>query len=159
MNRFFGLSLCLVLLGLIVCYLYTRDRARFNPAEAADQQALLTSQPKSEKIPEEPRKSDPTTIGPIADSASTHSHNFAAIRAALRRDSESLEVVERNDGSMYVNLEGRYRSASMARRLPDGSLEVVCFENFAPAKEFLLNTGNPATAHEHANCNSDCTTH
>ena len=64
-------------------------------------------------------------------------------RARLNRSSEGLEVVHRQDGSMMVNLQGRFQNTSVVRRESDGSLHLDCDTDAEPL-------GHEASVHSHA---------
>ena len=53
-------------------------------------------------------------------------------RARLNRSSEGLDVVHRPDGSMMVNLQGRFQNTSVVRRAADGSLRMDCGTDAEP---------------------------
>ena len=53
-------------------------------------------------------------------------------RARLNRSSEGLEVVHRPDGSMMVELQGRFQNTSVVRRGRDGSLHLECDTDAEP---------------------------
>ena len=53
-------------------------------------------------------------------------------RTRLNRSSEGLEVVHRPDGSMMVDLQGRFRNTSVVRRGTDGSLHLECDTDAEP---------------------------
>ena len=46
--------------------------------------------------------------------------------------SEGLDVVHRPDGSMMVNLQGRFQNTSVIRRAADGSLRMDCGTDAEP---------------------------
>ena len=53
----------------------------------------------------------------------------ADTRNALRRDTEGLVPVYHADGSVSVNLEGRFQTASVARLDADGRPVITCIES------------------------------
>ena len=67
-----------------------------------------------------------------------------ATREALRRDDEGLEQVFHPDGSVSVDLKGRFQSASVARIGEDGKL-VICTEH-ADDVEAVLQGAAPTSA-------------
>jgi len=48
-----------------------------------------------------------------------------------------LQVTRRADGSRHVGLQGQQQHASAAKRLPDGTLVISCFENVDSMLEFM----------------------
>lgn len=75
-------------------------------------------------------------------------HDLNYIKSAMRRDVRSLTPVKRPDDSIKVDLEGSFRNASMARLHPDGSIEVICFDNFGQARDFLFDQEPPQADQE-----------
>lgn len=77
--------------------------------------------------------------------ASRSSLNEVAVRAelsAVLSDSDQgLQVVTREGVIQQVQLEGRFQSAAMARRNPDGTLSTECFEDADAAIDFLQGEG------------------
>jgi len=67
-----------------------------------------------------------------------------ATHEALRRDDEGLEEVFHPDGSVSVDLKGRFQSASVARIGEDGKL-VICTED-ADHSEAILQGTDPTSA-------------
>ena len=68
----------------------------------------------------------------------------AETQNALRRDEEGLEFVQHADGSVSVDLQGRYQSASVARIDENGKV-VVCTDNVAGVERSLNDkTSHPA---------------
>ena len=63
--------------------------------------------------------------------------NFQSLRYAMQRDADKLTFTTHPDGSKSVNLNGTFRTVTAARRLPDGTLEISCFENFEDLEKFV----------------------
>ena len=63
--------------------------------------------------------------------------NFQSLRYAMQRDADKLTFITHPDGSKSVNLNGTFRTVTAARRLPDGTLEISCFENFEDLENFV----------------------
>jgi hypothetical protein len=61
----------------------------------------------------------------------TEEQHQAAVRAgaALNRSSEGLEVVRMPDGSLMMDLKGRFQNFSVVHRSEDGSLRMDCDTN------------------------------
>ena len=67
----------------------------------------------------------------------------ADLEQMLSRSDAGLQQVHRPDGTVSVNLEGRFMSASVARLGADGRVETLCAEDAAAAEAFLAD--RPAT--------------
>lgn len=63
--------------------------------------------------------------------------NLQSIRYAMQRDARYLTYTTNPDGSKAVHLNGTCRMATAARRLPDGTFEIRCFENFEDLDNFV----------------------
>jgi hypothetical protein len=63
---------------------------------------------------------------------------------ALRRDSEGLVQVRHADGSVSMDLQGRFQNVSVARKNADGTV-TVCADN-APAVQQALDSKTPVNA-------------
>jgi hypothetical protein len=61
----------------------------------------------------------------------------AELEQMLSRSDAGLQQVHRPDGTVSVNLEGRFMSASVARIGADGKVETLCAEDAAAAEAFL----------------------
>ena len=59
------------------------------------------------------------------------------LRNALSRSTEGLEVVRRSDGSLMVDLQGRFQSISTARIDSEGGVEIGCAETHDSLADFL----------------------
>ena len=67
-----------------------------------------------------------------------------ATREAMRRDDEGLQQVFHPDGSVSVDLKGRFQSASVARIGEDGKL-VICTEHADDVEAVLQGTAPRST--------------
>lgn len=63
---------------------------------------------------------------------------------ALRRDTEGLEQVRHADGSVSMDLQGRFQNVSIARKNPDGTF-TVCADN-AEAVQHALDSKTSVNA-------------
>jgi hypothetical protein len=80
---------------------------------------------------------DPQT-GELTTSAfATAKSADAELEAMLSRSTEGLHEVVYPDGSVGVNLQGRFQRASVAIVGADGRLRTSCFERAAQAEAFL----------------------
>jgi hypothetical protein len=73
------------------------------------------------------------------DMPSPTTHNLELLESVMRRDVNNIDIVENPDGSRTAHLNGTYRTVSAAKRLPDGTLKISCFENFEALKDFISN--------------------
>ena len=55
----------------------------------------------------------------------------------LNQSAEGLKQVTSPDGSVSVNLEGRFQNVALAQKNADGSISQACFDNTDAAAEFL----------------------
>ena len=60
-----------------------------------------------------------------------------ALMPQLSRSSEGLTPVTLPDGTVMVNLQGRFQNASIARIDVKGVLHTICTEDFSDAQRFL----------------------
>ncbi len=65
-------------------------------------------------------------------------------QSALSRSSEGLTSVRHPDGTVTVDLQGRFRSMTVARRADDGSMNVDCITSTAQAAAILDETRSAA---------------
>jgi len=81
---------------------------------------------------------DPETgeLGPTTDKAAE-----VQLQQLLRRDSDGLVEVVHPDGSVSIDLEGRFMNASLARIDADGELETICTTNHDHAQDLLSDEG------------------
>jgi hypothetical protein len=71
----------------------------------------------------------------------TKSEEFAAgLKSLVNNSFEGLTPQKRADGSVYVNLEGRFQNVIVAKREDDGSLSQTCVNNPEAADAFLSAT-------------------
>ena len=77
---------------------------------------------------------DPVTGTPIGMPAGSAAKSLAL---PLLRSDEGLVPELRPDGSVRVHLDGRFRSASVARINADGVVETLCTEDLGEAQAFL----------------------
>jgi len=59
---------------------------------------------------------------------------------------EGLTAVRRDDGSLFIDLQGRFMSVAVAKAGGDGKVEEKCVTNVAEAKEFLKDDAKDAKA-------------
>jgi len=74
------------------------------------------------------------TVNPDDTSAN---HNMAKLQQLLYRNNQQLKVIHRADGSRLVRLNGQHQYASAARRQPDGTVLVGCFQHIEPMMTFM----------------------
>ncbi len=72
------------------------------------------------------------------------------LRQALSRSHEGLEVVELEDGTLVVDLQGRFRHAKAARLNDEGLIEQACVNQMTTLSSFLKKDGWNALSHEGA---------
>lgn len=63
------------------------------------------------------------------------------LQQMLRRDTEGLEQVVHPDGSVSVDLQGRFMNASLARITEDGEIETTCTTDHDHAADYLAGEG------------------
>ena len=61
----------------------------------------------------------------------------ATLSRALKRSDEGLVAEQHADGTVMVDLQGRFQHAMLARVNADGTVEVQCHDQLRPAAEFL----------------------
>lgn len=64
--------------------------------------------------------------------------NLESLRYAMQRDASHLTFTKNPDGSKAVFLNGTFKTVSAAKRLPDGTLEIRCFESFEDLENFMV---------------------
>jgi hypothetical protein len=64
----------------------------------------------------------------------------AGLKSLVNNSFEGLTPQKRADGSVYVNLEGRFQNVIVAKREDDGSLSQTCVNNPEAADAFLSAT-------------------
>ena len=74
---------------------------------------------------------DPET-GERVSRPMTEAQRQMARSVQVDRSSEGLEVVRRPDGSIVVDLQGRFQHTAVARRGPDGSVQLDCDTDAEP---------------------------
>jgi len=73
----------------------------------------------------------------------------AKLSRALKRSGEGLVAEQHADGTVMVDLQGRFQHAILARVNADGRVEVQCHDQLRPAVEFLAGGGDAGlTGHE-----------
>ena len=77
----------------------------------------------------------------------------ATLSRALKRSGEGLVVEQHADGTVMVDLQGRFQHAVLARVNADGTVEMQCHDQLRPAAEFLAGGGDAGLTgyegHEH----------
>lgn len=68
---------------------------------------------------------------------------YAELEEMLSQSGAGLQEVHLPDGTVSMNLQGRFMSASVARIGADGKVETLCADDAATAEAFL--NGKPAT--------------
>lgn len=140
-KRFAGYTAILALLLLLL--MSDREPAIVNSLptplarpQSSAQELSSMSQPPPQHPPEQ-SQTEEAPSGPPG-------HNFSRIQAKMSRDTSRFSSTSHADGTVQINLNGGFQSASMARRKPDGSLEVRCFNQFEGVREFLLSPAAPS---------------
>ncbi len=64
----------------------------------------------------------------------------------LNDSPEGLTAVHRNDGSVFVDLQGRFMSVAVAKIGADGKVEEKCVTSVAEVKEFLSGEAKDANS-------------
>jgi hypothetical protein len=59
------------------------------------------------------------------------------LKKMLNRSTEGLVPVRQADGSVYIDLQGRFQNVAVARVNPDGSIEQSCVDNPEAAAKFF----------------------
>mgnify|MGYP005850048551 CR=1 FL=1 len=73
----------------------------------------------------------------------------AKLSHALKRSGEGLVAEQHADGTVMVDLQGRFQHAMLARVNADGTVEMQCHDQLRPAAEFLAGGRDAAlTGHE-----------
>ena len=77
----------------------------------------------------------------------------AKLSRALKRSGEGLVAEQHADGTVMVDLQGRFQHAVVARVNADGTIEMQCHDQLRPAAEFLAGGGDAGLTgyegHEH----------
>lgn len=60
-----------------------------------------------------------------------------SLRQEINQSTEGLVPVRQADGSVTMNIDGRFQSVTVARRNDDGSLSTACVDNARSAGEFF----------------------
>jgi hypothetical protein len=131
----------IVSLLLIGRYLFTQ----YHPIEEQAALRLPSSKPTSSQALEIPTSYPKGFIVEPSDVAPMGTHDLHALRNAMRRNTSEFKVKTNNDGSEVVRLNGAYHTISAARRLPDGTLLIGCFESSAAIEDFLNKPGSTQT--------------
>ena len=64
-------------------------------------------------------------------------HNLDHLRASMQRNADRITIKKNAEGSNVAYLNGTFKSVSAARRLPDGTLVVHCFDDYDAFEEFM----------------------
>jgi len=80
---------------------------------------------------------DPETGELVTGHTSPDQDPDLAMQRALDRSTEGLAPVQHPDGAVSVDLQGRFRSATVARINDDGQLETTCVDGQAQADAFF----------------------
>lgn len=67
------------------------------------------------------------------------------LRNALSRSARGLEVIRHGDGTLTVDLQGRFQSISAARLGADGRIETICTGRHETLADFLA--AHPGSPH------------
>ncbi|MEM9444640.1 MAG: hypothetical protein AAGA18_04735 [Verrucomicrobiota bacterium] len=60
------------------------------------------------------------------------------LEVSMERSIKNLQLIDRPDGGKRLSLNGAFQFVSAARRMPDGSIKVGCFEHYDKLERFLL---------------------
>ncbi|MGB0416196.1 MAG: hypothetical protein ACPGKS_05060 [Coraliomargarita sp.] len=146
--------ICMLGLFLVTLTLCFWSARRDGPAPPHPRTSTPIEQPITEA--QDAAKTSPEIMEPAVDVPrwpDTQTHALDTLEHALRRDHSGLQAKQQSDGSLYLDLKGSYRTASMARRMPDGTIQVVCFESFSDAKDFLSHPPSaPSSGHRCNHC-------
>ena len=63
-------------------------------------------------------------------------HDMSPLEYAMQRDPRYLTFTTHPDGSQSVHLNGTFRMVTAAKRRPDGTLEIRCFDNYDALQNF-----------------------
>lgn len=144
LNRPLVLVFALILLLLAIAVIQSRDQARpeVMPATSIGPTSTFGLVELPHSTDSEPMISPaevelPVPRAPVGNSTD-HDRALRYLEKALRRDTAHTTITVAADGTMTADLNGGYRSATLARVISDGSIETGCFDDFKESKSFLL---------------------
>lgn len=106
------------------------NRAQIKPAQVATQTGYLTVDVGGKKLRV---NAQALQQGPLTQDEAQQ------IAAALKdnQSTDGLEQVQHADGSVSIDLQGRFQNVILAKQNSDGSLDRVCVDNSESASAFL----------------------
>ncbi len=77
---------------------------------------------------------DTNTDHPQADAPK---QQLQSLQFAMQRDASNVTFTDNPDGSRTAFLNGTFRTVTAAKRQPDGTLRIHCFDNFEALRNFM----------------------
>jgi hypothetical protein len=110
-----------------------------NNAPAAAKQTAAANAPRINFVPVEVARRKLQVNAQTLQQGPLTQEQAEQIAAALKdnQSSEGLVQVQNADGSVSIDLQGRFQNVILARKNDDGSVEQACVDNAEAAKTFL----------------------
>ena len=140
-----ALLLIFVSIGLLVFYSNPKNSKKTPPFSTAN---LHPAEPLPASIPTvcdhsgcrtphkvaRPQKVSPSNSGKILQESQ---QNLKFLQTIMQRNSDTISFTKNPDGSRAADLNGTFKTVSVAKRLPDGTLDIQCFETYEALKAFM----------------------
>ncbi len=128
--------------SLAVCLALALGIIYFQKSKKTAPETTVSKQTTKEAIPKTVTGTfDCTHCNPVAHTSTEEpepaKHDLSPLEYAMQRDPRYLTFTTNPDGSKSVHLNGTFRSVTAAKRLPDGTLEIRCIENYDALENFL----------------------
>lgn len=137
----FGIIAGLTILVAGAVTVLSRQPAKVKEAKKQETASVMPDQPKKNyvtvKVGGQDVKVDPQT-GQIQELTPEEAQKLAAgLKPMLNKSSEGLVTVQHPDGSMSMDLQGRFQNVAVARVNKDGTVSQSCVDNPRAAGAFF----------------------
>ena len=131
--------IALLALGMITAI--ARYGSRSDDSKAPEKQTVAISAPRSNFVTVEVAGKKLQVNAQTLQQGPLTQDQAQQIAAALKdnQSSEGLVRVQNPDGSISIDLQGRFQNVILARKNNDGTVEQACVDNAEAAKAFLQN--------------------
>ena len=136
------ISYCLIVFvatGLFLVYLIKSEKIASETA--------LTKQSLEQTTLKSSTNQDDTTAGNYLDylhktnidypKTDQPKHHLQSLQFAMQRDANNVTFTDNPNGSRTAFLNGTFSTVTAAKRLPDGTLTIRCFEDFEALEDFM----------------------
>jgi hypothetical protein len=140
-------TLVLVLFALGMITAIARYESRHRQSAAPKSQSVTATEPRNRFVGVEVNGRKLSVDAQKLQQGPLTQDQAQQLAEALKdnQSTDGLVQVQNPDGSVSIDLQGRFQNVTMARKNDDGSVSQACVDNPKAASAFLTDTQKPAT--------------